>query len=160
MLSQDQGFDVHGINIQPARQMDSEAQAVQKCPAAQNMCESGPADKISQRIRWIGENQDDGVRGCAPELGKDALVNARIRIQQLQPAGRIASIRRPAGLFIDSGGDHDQGRAGQIRIISVTDVHRLRRQRCAVLQVGRNRLGPLAVTVQHDDLTSTFPHNH
>jgi hypothetical protein len=53
--------------------------------------------------------------------------------------------------FVHANGDHDERRAGQVRVISVADLHD-RRECRAVLQIGHYGLCPLTVSVHQDDL--------
>jgi hypothetical protein len=74
----------------------------------------------------------------------------KTRLEQLEPACRIVAIGRPAGFFVHAGRDHDKRCAGQVRVLSVADLHD-RRERRAVLEVGHHGLCPLALSVHHDN---------
>jgi hypothetical protein len=127
-----------------------EAQAVEKRPRAQDSRESECAHEVGQRVRWIGHDQDDRFRYRPQDLGKDLPVDSNVRLEQLEPACRIVAICRPAGFFIHADGDHDECRAGQVRVISVADLDD-RRERRAVLQIGHHGLCPLTVSVHHNN---------
>src|SRR5258707_13523789 len=114
MLPQNLKLNVCQVYIQVEHKVKAELQAVQERPAAQPALESEPADKVRQRIRWIGQHQDHSFRSCLEKLRKDFVVDIDVRIEQSQPARWIVAVGCAAALFIRSGGDHDKGRAGQI----------------------------------------------
>src|ERR1700716_3209029 len=110
MLAQDVGFHRRWIDTQPPSQVKSEAQAIEKRSTAQDVLESERTDKIGQRIRWIGENEDYRIRRRTKQRRKDFTVDAGVHIEQPEPAGRIVPVRRPTSLFIRASADHQQRR--------------------------------------------------
>jgi hypothetical protein len=64
------------------------------------MVKAEPADQIRQWVRRIGDHQDDRVGRRLVELGEDVPVHARVYVEQSEPAGRVAAIRRPTSLLI------------------------------------------------------------
>jgi hypothetical protein len=120
--------------------------------------ESKAADEVGQRVRRIGDDQDDGLRRRRQELGKHFPVNIRVGLEQLESAGGIGAVRRPAGAFVHAGGNHDHRRALQIGIVAIPNVDG-RRKRCAVTHIGRDGKRPLAVSVQHHDVARAAAHD-
>jgi len=73
-------------------------------------------------------------------------------VEQLEATLRVTAVRRAAGLFVHADGDQNDAGALERVIIAVDNVD-LGTERRAIADVGRYRLGGLAVAVDEDDLT-------
>jgi hypothetical protein len=158
MFTEDLGVHIVRIDVELPSQVEAEAEAVEKCPAAQDPLESEHPDQIGQRIGRVGDDEHDRLGRNSQQLRQNLPVDVDVLIEQLEPSGGIATVRCAAGLFIHPGGDHDQRRARQIRVITVPNVHG-GGQRCAILHVGRDRNGALAGPIEHDDLPCAAAHD-
>ena len=81
------------------------------------------AGPVGQWIGWIGHDEHERIRRGLMDTRHNILVDTDIRIEQSQPARRIIAIGRAASLLVDAGGDHDERRAREIRIIAVAYVN-------------------------------------
>jgi hypothetical protein len=69
------------IHVQLASQVKPESQAVEKRPAAQHVRESECADKVGQRVWWIGQDKNHSVRCSRGELGENLPVHAGVGLE-------------------------------------------------------------------------------
>ena len=68
-----------------------------------------------------------------------------------KPADRIASVGSAARLLVDAGGDDNKALAVKVVIIAVLDRGDQRRERHAIMHVGRDRSGARPIVVdQHE----------
>src|SRR5258707_7002555 len=102
--------------------MTPEAEAVEIRGSAQDTAEAALTDKVGQRVGWIGDDEHDRAGCSLGDLGKDLVIDFCVGVEQLEPARRIIAIRCAASLLVHSGGDHDEGRTGQVRVLSVMKI--------------------------------------
>ncbi len=86
------------------------------------MLEAEQADQVRQWVRRIGDHQDDRVGRRLVELGEDVPVDAHVHVEQSEPAGRVAAIRRSTSLFVRASCNHHEARTSQIRVIAISDL--------------------------------------
>jgi hypothetical protein len=128
-----------------------ETQAVEICPGTENALVPQHANHIGERIRRIGDDEDERLGRHCVKLWNDALVNCRIGVQQAQPARRVIPIGGAAGLFVCAGSDHHQRSAFEIGTVAGAQLG-IRTQHGAVLDIGYQTFGPLSISVYHYDL--------
>ncbi len=138
--------------------MKSKAQTVEKCSGAQHPAMTHHARCVGKWIRRIGNDQHHRLGLNRIEPRNDISVNADIGIEQPQPAGRITSICRSAGFFIDARGDHHQRGALEIGVVARANHDRWR-QRRAILDVRYQPARLLRGSINDDDLTCTAAHD-
>jgi hypothetical protein len=109
---------------------------------------------IDQRFRRIGYNQNHGVRRHLNQLRRDGLEYPHIGVEKPKPASRIASVGSAASLLVDAGGDDNEARALEVVIIAVLDRNQ-RRERHAIMHVGRDRSGARSVLVDQHEFAHT-----
>ena len=155
MFSNDLRLDLIGIDFKMLCQVNAELQAVQKGTCAQDAIMSrADAGNIGEGIRRIGHHQNNRARCSADDTRNDVAVDFGIGFQKPQPTLGIVTIRGAAGLFVDAGSDHHQGRIRQILKVPVDDC-RLWAKRRSVAKVGRDCLGAFAGSVHNDDVAGT-----
>ena len=95
--------------------MHAKAQAVEQRAGGENAFMTGQLTcQIGERIRRVGDDEQNGVRCGFGNRRNDLTVDLGILVQEAQTALRIATIRCPAGFLVDADGDHDERGACQI----------------------------------------------
>jgi hypothetical protein len=139
--------------------MKAKAQCVQKSASTEHTLMTGePASKVSQRIGWVGDNQDQRLWCHFNDSGNDISINNRIGIKKLQPSGWISAVRGPAGLFIDSRCDDHEDGVSKLGVVASEKFHR-RRKGGTILEIGHNTLCALTSPVHHNDLACNSAHD-
>src|SRR5713101_7801349 len=152
MLSDDLRLHIRWVHLQPAGEMQAEAQGVQKRASAQYaLMARKAACKIGQWIGRVGDDEEEGLRRNRHNSGDNVSVDACIGVEKLQPSGRVAAVRGAASFLVDARGDDYEPRVGKVRIVAGAEFHR-RRERGAVLEVGYDTLRALVIFVQNNDL--------
>jgi hypothetical protein len=144
-------LDGCGVDGEMARQMHAEALAVEQRAGAEHAVVAGTfARHVGERIGRIGDTEQHRVGRGAHDARNDVAVNRGVLVGQAQPPLRIVAVGGAAGLPVDAGRDHHQRAAGEVGVVAVRDRD-LRRERRAVAEIGRHRLGALARAVdQHE----------
>ena len=159
MLAQDLRLHAGRVDVQPARDVEAEAKAVQRGPRADDALVPEHADEVGERIRRIGDDHDHRVRRSAVHLRDDLPVGPGVGVEQAQAAGRISPVRRTPGLLVDARGDQHHRRAGEISEISVLQ-HGVRAEDRAVLEVGDDALCLLPIAVDQHHLRGEAARDH
>src|SRR5439155_25478086 len=105
------------------RQVKAKPQTIEQSSTAQDVRESEGPHEVGQRIGWIRQHEDDGVRGGRCKPRQNLLVDAGVRLEQPEPPVRIRSVRRTTGLFVGASGDHHEGGAVEVWVVARPNVY-------------------------------------
>ena len=114
------------------------------------------ADRVGQRVRRIGDDENQRLRLGGVQTGDNVLVDLDIGVEESQPAGRIVTVSGPTGFFVHAGGNHDQRGAFQVGVITLPHFDGGRQDR-AVLDVGNQPSCPFSIAIEDDDFAGTTP---
>ena len=114
------------------------------------------ADRVGQRVRRIGDHENQRLRLGGVQAGDNVLVDLDIGVEESQPAGRIVTVSGAARFFVHAGGNHDQRGALQVGVITVPHYDGGRQHR-AVLDVRNQPSRPFSIAIEDDDFARTAP---
>ena len=159
MLSQQQGLHRSRADAEFLSKMHAKPKAIEVGAGAQHprvICQA--SSMIGKRVRWIGHDEQHGVRRRPHDPGHDLLIDFDVLVEELEPPGWIVAIGGTSGLLVDACRDHDQRGAGQVVVVPIADFGD-RRERRSVAHVGCDRLGALAGPIEQHDLACRPAHD-
>ncbi len=140
------GVNVARIHVEVLPEQRTEARGVQDRARADDalVWQSGQAPRlVRHHVHWIARHQQKSRRIVPDHLTDHVADDARIPLQQCEPA-----LARP---LRRSRGDHGHGGAGAVPVVARPDPRRVR-QRNGVCEVHRLALRPRVVRVEEHDL--------
>jgi hypothetical protein len=89
-----------GATIQPASVVVPKTQAIEVGPAAQHAREAGSSNEIGERIRRIGQDEDQRVRRDLESRGRISLNTPTFVSSSPEPPSRIGTVRCATAFLI------------------------------------------------------------
>jgi len=148
VLSEDLGLHLDGTRPQLLGDVEPEAEAVEVGPAADDVIVAELPHQVRERVGRIGDDDDDSLRRDPVYARNDVPVDRRVRRQQTQASCGVGPIHGPARLLVDSGGDEDRRRTGEVLHLSVPEQAE-RCEEATVLEICHHAFGSRPVD---DDL--------
>ena len=125
MFAQDLRVNRSWADAEALGQMHAKPQAVDIGSAAHNAIVSREAAcNVRQHVGWVGDDHKHGSGSGVYDPRNNVFIDFSICSEQPQPTDRVIAVDCAAGLLVDTGGDHDEGRAGKILIIPVANIDR------------------------------------
>jgi hypothetical protein len=101
VLADDQALDRGRMNAELGRDVDAEAQGVDRGSRAEHAVVSRErAGQIRQRIGRIRDRDEHGVGRHGDDTRDDVSVHRRIGVEQLQPPARVIAVGRASALSL------------------------------------------------------------
>src|ERR1700730_7805421 len=113
------------MTLQSFGQLQPKTECIQKCTRTKNrICFRALTHNVSERIGWVGHNQDSSVSRVTLKKRNNLLVYTRVGPQEAESSPLVLGVSRLTGFLVFTRSYHDDIGGSQIFVVTRQNFRR------------------------------------